>query len=109
MSPINSGRLDKSNFSNLRETLIDQGVCKKSEKPEFRGTEQTTRYKCAWLARSKKEHTLEDPNSQVGFKLKNQATWMILKPNYITEPSEVVITNTDGRIPLRKTKTRRSM
>ena len=101
MSPINSGRLDKSNFSNLRETLIDQGVCKKSEKPEFRGTEQTTRYKCAW--------PLEDPNSQVGFKLKNQATWMILKPNYITEPSEVVITNTDGRIPLRKTKTRRSM
>ena len=34
---------------------------------------------------------------------------MILKPNYIMEPSEVVITNTDGRIPLRKTKTRRSM
>lgn len=74
MSPINSGRPDKSNFGNLRETLIDQGVCKKSEKPEFRGTEQTTKYKCAWLAGSKKEHTLEDPKSQVGFKLKNQAT-----------------------------------
>lgn len=56
MSPINSGRLDKSNFSNLRETLIDQGVCKKSETPEFCGTEQTTKYKCAWLAGSKREH-----------------------------------------------------
>lgn len=50
--------------------------------------------------------TLEDPNSQVRFKLKHQATWMISKPNYIGEPSEVVITNTDGCTPIQKTKTK---
>lgn len=44
-------------------------VCKKSENPKCNGMEQTTKYKCAWLAGSKREYiTLEDPNSQVRFK-----------------------------------------
>jgi len=34
---------------------------------------------------------------------------MISKPNYIIEPSEVVITNADGRTAIRETKTRHSL
>lgn len=50
-------------------------VCKKSENPKCNGMEQTTKYKNVpgWLE-VRENITLEDPNSQVRFKLKHQAT-----------------------------------
>lgn len=70
------GRLDKSSFSNLRESFTEEGCTYEIREPraEWDGADPPPNINVPGCLEVRENITLEDPNSQVSFKLKNQAT-----------------------------------